>query len=171
MFRLGLAEWRKIDERFDLGPFELLKRVAAGRWKVDHLRETIRLALVAGKSVVNAAGAVDDQRIGALVREFVDERPLLLTAMFVAALLTSILDEPAGDSIPKSVAATATDELSQMGNLPSPPSTDGALSSATRRPKSTHSRSGSSAPALPATKPRTVRNRRQPPQAPPSLTT
>lgn len=149
-FRLGIAEWRKLDERFGVGPYELYHRLRSGTWKIDYPREVIRLALQAGGSCMNEKN-VDDRRINRLVRDYVDDRPPMVGAETAVIILGAILVGPADDQPPKSAAAEEAIQSFPTEDSPSPPSTDGDLSSATRRRKSTRSRSGNSTHVSPAT--------------------
>lgn len=171
VFRLGIGEWEKIDERFGIGPYELLKRLSNGTWRAAYLPAVTRLCLIAGASVRSPDGKVDDQRINRLVREYVEERPLLPTAIFLAGLVNDILTEPQDDQPPKQQPAEAANGLSQTEGSPSPDSTDGGPSSDTRPKKSGRSRSGNTSRASPDTVSRTSRSSRRPPQAPLSSTT
>jgi hypothetical protein len=168
-FRLGLAEWRKIDERFSVGPFEMLRRVSQGTWKVDYLREVIRLGLQAGGSCLKGT-AVDDQRINRLIREYVDGRPMLQSVTVTAKILEAALWEPQDDQIPKSAAVEGVVPSFQMEDSPLPPLSDGDQPSATRRKKSARSRSGNSARAKPDTSLPTAEKKSSSPQAPMSST-
>lgn len=47
-FRLGIGECRELQEKTDCGPYELLRRVDAGTWRVDELIEVIRCGLIGG---------------------------------------------------------------------------------------------------------------------------
>lgn len=151
-FRLGIAEWRKIDERFGIGPMEMLKRLTSGTWRADYPREVIRLGLQAGGSVAKGT-AVDDARINRLLRDYCDGRPMLGSVTVAMRICEAALFGPADDTIPKSLAAQETARSSPTGDFPSPPSTDGPESqgSATQSATSTISRSGS----LPQSRPDT----------------
>ena len=87
-FRLGIGQWRKVQELCDAGPAEILQRLAPmfeasrrgvpfrdmllagalGRWRIDDIRAPILHGLVGGGMTAEVAGK--------LVRELVDERPL-----------------------------------------------------------------------------------------------
>lgn len=164
-FRLGLAEWRKIDERFSVGPFEMLRRVSQGTWKVDYLREVIRLGLQAGGSCLKGT-AVDDQRVNRLIREYVDGRPMLQSVAVTAKILEAALWEPQDDQIPKSAAEESVAQSFQTEGSPSPALSDGPQVSALRPKKSTRSRSGSSARAKPDTSSPTAEKKSSRRQAP-----
>ena len=49
-FRLGLKEIRELQEHkhVGVGPLVLFNRIQTGAWKIDDLRETIRLGLIGG---------------------------------------------------------------------------------------------------------------------------
>lgn len=163
-FRIGIVEWRKIDERFGVGPVEMLNRVSRGTWKIDYPREVIRLGLQAGGSCLNGT-SVDDQRVNRLIREYVDGRPLLQSVAIAARILEAALWEPQDDTIPKLAAAESRPQVSPTEDSPSPPSTDGVHPSDTRRKKSASSRFGSSEPSKPASSSRTEGKRKSRPQA------
>jgi hypothetical protein len=114
-FRLGIGEWRKIQETCDAGPGEIAQRIAAwaavrrampkagfidllaaggaGRWRVDDVREVLFRGLT--------GGGLDPTTAGRIVRELHDERPLLenlpLALEIVLVSLTGPEDEPVGE--------------------------------------------------------------------------
>lgn len=153
-FRLGLGELRRLQEKTGAGPYELLRRLATGVWRVDDMRETIRLGLQGGHSVLTEHNAIDDLRINRLIEHYVDNRPLLSGIAAAVRVLEAALLEPEDDPVPKSPAAEGTPPSSPRESSPSPSSTDGDRSSDTPPRRSTRSRSGSSAAARPATRPR-----------------
>lgn len=158
-FRLALGEIRKLQERTGAGPYELLRRMTSGTWRVDDLRETIRLGLEGGGASTSEAGR--------LVRDYVDPpKPLLENVMVAARILEAALSGAEDEAIPKSTEAEDQPQSFQMESSPSPPSSDGDLSLATLPTKSTGSRSGSSAPARLDTLPPTAKptSRKRPPQ-------
>ena len=89
VFRLGIGEWRKVQEACDAGPSEILARMAPpfqamrrgvgfsdivgsgllGHWRVDDIRVVLFHGLLGG-------GAKHDEAMG-LIKAWVDERPLL----------------------------------------------------------------------------------------------
>jgi hypothetical protein len=114
-FRLGIGEWRKIQETCDAGPGEIAQRLAAwaairrampkadfidllaaggaGRWRVDDVREVLFRGLT--------GGGMDPTSAGRVVRELHDERPLLenlaLALEIVLVSLSGPEDEPVGE--------------------------------------------------------------------------
>lgn len=158
-FQLLLGEIRELQKRTNAGPHELLRRILAGTWRIDDLRETIRIGL--------EGGGLPPKEAGQLVRYYVDPpRPLSESVMIAAQILEAALVGVQDDEIPKSAAAEERPQSSRTESSPSPRSTDGDQSSATAQETLTGSRSGNSEPSspdiLPPTAPRTDRSRRQP---------
>ncbi len=125
-FRLGIGEWRKVQEKCDAGPPELLARLGAiqaakrafpdqkvfdlalagglGAWRVDDVREVLLQGLIGGgMSPTEAAG---------LVRELIDERPLFENvSLAFEVVLASVMgpdDEPLGKSRGRAARARRT---------------------------------------------------------------
>jgi len=114
-FRLGIGEWRKVQETCDAGPGEIAARLSTwaavrgqhpnssfldllsvgglGRWRVDDVREPIYRALI--------GGGMDPTSAGRLLRELHDERPLMenidLALAIVLASLVGPAEEPVGE--------------------------------------------------------------------------
>jgi hypothetical protein len=150
-FCLTVGDWRNLQKRLNCGPPEIFRRLSARQWLIDEPREVIRTGLEGGRSCLKENGSIDDQRITRLLNVYFDQRPPMdsvdVALKIVAAGLMGVEDDP----IPKSAAAESAALVSQTGNSLSPPSTDGDQFSATRRKKSTRSRSGSSERAKPDT--------------------
>jgi hypothetical protein len=125
-FRLGIGELRRLQEKCDAGPGEIARRlapyilygterraaaeagvavpallpaIAAGRlgeWRIDDVRETLFLGLIGGGMAPNEAGA--------LIRQWVDSRPLLETiptAFEVAMAAIAGVDDEAAVGEPR----------------------------------------------------------------------
>lgn len=148
-FRLGLGEWRQVQERCDAGPEELAARLAfsveavrrrlgvldaavvglVGRYRIDDVREPIYRGLVGGGADPTAAAR--------LMGELFDGRPIRenvpLAYAIVMASVEGVADEPGepagetGTGAPSSPAASSA----------SPTTSAAAPRSATRRRKST----------------------------------
>jgi hypothetical protein len=48
VFRLGIGEWRELQEKTGVGPEALYARIRSGMWMVDDPREILRIALKGG---------------------------------------------------------------------------------------------------------------------------
>lgn len=115
-FRLAIGQLRELQEKTNCGPMELVNRMLRGTWRLDDVRETIRLGLVGGGSTPIDALA--------LVARYVDQRPLAEAVPMAQAILSVLLfgndeDDPLG----KTRAEEGTSS-SQMGASPSPASTE-----------------------------------------------
>lgn len=113
-FRLGLGQWRKIQERCDAGPGEIYRRLIgvatlidkgltlgqaaqmgmAGDWRVDDVREVIVQGLLgSGRSEVDARGLVGER-----IDRVVDFKAhLALAFAIVRAGLGDVPDEQVGE--------------------------------------------------------------------------
>lgn len=54
-YRLKLGELRQLEEKCGLGPFEILVALQNGRWKVDHVFDTVRLGMIGGGARMDEA--------------------------------------------------------------------------------------------------------------------
>lgn len=114
VFRLGLGQWRKVQERCDAGPGEIYRRLIGvatglkagaglgelasfnliGDWRIDDVREVILQALV--------GGGLSEIQASVLVRERVDKDAdfkvhLALAYAIVRAALGDVPDEKLGE--------------------------------------------------------------------------
>ncbi|HEY1878429.1 MAG TPA: gene transfer agent family protein [Caulobacteraceae bacterium] len=116
-FRLGIGEWRKIQETCNAGPAEIASRLSMwaamqarmpkasfldllaagglGAWRVDDIREPIYRGLIGGGMAPTAAGR--------LMLDLHDSRPLTeniaLALEIVLASLVGPEDEPVGEPL------------------------------------------------------------------------
>lgn len=158
-FQLLLGEIRELQRRTDAGPQELLRRIVSGSWRIDDLRETIRLGL--------EGGGLPAKEAGNLVRYYVDPpKPLKDSVMVALQILEAAIAGVPGDELPKQAAAEEKPRSLKTASSPSPPSTDGDRALDTLPGKSTSSRSGNSplpsGDTLPPTAPRTGQSHRRP---------
>lgn len=114
-FRLGIGQWRKVQEACDAGPAELLARLSPafvgiqnglsfgqllasgmlGRWRIEDIREPILQGLLGA----NMAGPEALK----LVKTWVDERPLIESVttayqVVLASVVGAEDENPAGES-------------------------------------------------------------------------
>ncbi|MCX5478450.1 gene transfer agent family protein [Kaistia geumhonensis] len=117
-FRLAIRQWVELQEECGIGPPELLSRLGGSRWRVQDVRQPIRLGLV--------GGGMKPADANILVARYVDERPLIeavpVAQAIVLASLVGVPDEPVG----KEAAAGAATEADATDASPSPPITDPA---------------------------------------------
>jgi hypothetical protein len=129
-FRLGIAEFDELQEKTDCGPFELFRRLAAGTWRVGEIRQTLRLGLIGG-------GMKDIPAVSLVARYFDRSEAPAEHAHLAMRILHAGLFGPAEDNVGKKAEAEeGLSESSPTVELPSPPSTETAPPSASRRRKS-----------------------------------
>lgn len=108
-FRLGLAQLRELQSKTDCGPYALLRRIQAGDWKVDDLRQTIRLGLI--------GGGHEPGKAAELMKLHVDARPWLESVAPAILILMAALTGPDEDGPAKKAGAG---ETASATNSPSP---------------------------------------------------
>lgn len=128
-FRLALGQWRKVQEKCDAGPGELLSRLGPayvarqqglnfnqmlangylGAWRIDDVREPILQGLLGGG--MDAKVALD------LVKDWIDERPLF-EAVGVAyqVVLASVIGAPDEAAAGESDAVAEASQTSPAAN-------------------------------------------------------
>lgn len=114
-FRLGLGQLRELQEKTDAGPAFLLDRLSRGTWRVDDIRETIRLGLIGGGKAPAEALA--------LVTRYVDERPLMESIPVAQAIIMVAIMPVEDDPLGKPAPAGDASGLPNAGSSPSPAST------------------------------------------------
>lgn len=85
-FRLDIGGLRELQEKTDAGPAYLLHRIAAGQWRVDDLRETIRIGLV--------RGGVEPVKALILLERYFDAGPIGQHVGLASLILSSAIFEP-----------------------------------------------------------------------------
>lgn len=107
-FRLGMEQLRKLQESTGAGPLALFNRLSSGDWKVDDVRETIRLGLIGG-----GMGGIEALK---MVKEFVDNKPLFPNINPARVIIMAALAGPSEDDTKKK---TTEKTKTQSGNLTS----------------------------------------------------
>lgn len=92
-FRLGMEQLRKLQEATGAGPLALFNRLSSGDWKVDDVRETIRLGLIGG-----GMGGIEALK---MVKEFVDNKPLFPNINPARVIIMAALAGPSDDDTKK----------------------------------------------------------------------
>ena len=130
-FRLGIGELRELQDKCDAGPFVIYQRLASGTWRVDDVRETLRLGLI--------GGGMDHNRALGKVGKYV--APTHFLANVLAArriMLAALFGDP--DDIVGKIEAGATEPTSppletEGSHFPTssapPPPSDGASTNST----------------------------------------
>lgn len=139
------GQMRLLQETCDAGPQEILQRLMGGRWRVDDVREVIRIGLI--------GGGMESEKAMALVKVTIDdsanwtEFATLAKGILLAGLLAgsqAAQDEPVGKP-PAGKAATEAGLATAASS--SPQSMEPAPPSDSPRGKSTNLRPGNLPPA------------------------
>jgi hypothetical protein len=122
VFRLAIGQLRELQEKTNAGPLQLFRRFTlTSDWRIDDVRETIRLALIGGG--MKPTDALK------LVERYVDERPLLesipIAIRVMEAILLGVDDDPIDGK--KATAAAGTNAQMTGEKSSSPASTASAL--------------------------------------------
>lgn len=136
-FRLGMGEIKKLQERTNRGPYNIFDRIQSREFKVEEIIETIRLGLIGGGTCVTSTGMPDDARVRHLIKDYVEERPIIMSMFLAARILDAALAGVPDEPVPKSKAKGKRSPTSQTGSSPSPTSTVGDQSSDTVHATST----------------------------------
>lgn len=132
-FRLGWGQLVELQEKTGCGPHFCLNRLHNGGWLVEDISETIRLGLLGADKDMKPSTATT------LVRRYVHERPPLENHTLAVVILTAALmgspEEPVGEPVAADQTVPLTTSQTDESDLP--PSTEPALSSVSRRKKST----------------------------------
>lgn len=112
-FRLPLGQLRELQDKCNAGPAEILNRLRLQTWRVDDVREIIRLGLI--------GGGVPPLDALTLVVRYVDQRPWMesvptATAILLAALV-GIPDNQPGKKKTDSSSETKESNDSTSGNF------------------------------------------------------
>jgi len=97
-FRLGWGELQKLQEACDAGPFAIFDRLGDKSFKVQDIREVLRLGLI--------GGGLEPSKALSLVRDWIEERPLLENVPIAQVVLSAALvGAPEEETIKKPQAA------------------------------------------------------------------
>lgn len=113
-FRLRIGELITLQEKCDAGPYAIAARLSDGTWRVQDIRETLRLGLV------GAGTKQEDAR--RLIEQHVDRVPLADNVGNAQAVVLSAVIGVDDESLGEQTAASGKDPESGE-NSSSPPST------------------------------------------------
>lgn len=119
-FRLPLGQLRELQENTDCGPLFLFNRIIAGQWRIDDLRETIRLGLI--------GGGMEPAKAHTLVKRYVDDRPFTESIKPAQAILgAALIGAPDGEKPGKAKRQRTAAKVSPTEDSALPPSTEPLL--------------------------------------------
>lgn len=115
-FRLALKELRELQEKCDAGPLVIFRRLTHGDWRIDDLRETIRLGLI--------GGGMEPAKALSLTRSYVDDRPLMESVEPALRVMSAALMGPPDEEFKKKdrrkrARATASSTTDGFASSPS----------------------------------------------------
>lgn len=120
VFRLRIGELIELQEKCDAGPSHVMERLATNRWKVEDIREPIRLGLI--------GGGLDAGKALTLVKRYVDDfdrTPLQESVHFAYAIIGAAVVGAEDESLGKSEGEQEMNsQTSQEVNSGSPSSTE-----------------------------------------------
>lgn len=153
-FRLRIGELRALQEKCDAGPAFILQRLRDGSWKVDDIRETLRLGLI--------GGGMEQQKALELVLDHVDAVPLAQNLVNAHAVIMASIFGTEEERLGKPDPAGMKGSRESAANSPSPVSTGPEPSLVSAPTMSTEPASGNSTRSRKATGKPTRARKRQP---------
>ena len=116
MFQLRIGEIRLLQEKCDAGPQHIFNRLGDQTWRLDDVRETLRLGLI--------GAGLEQQKALDLIKRHVDSVPLLDNVETARAVILAVLVGVEDEKLGKSAPAETTDlPRSPGGSSASPAST------------------------------------------------
>lgn len=113
-FVLKIKQLIELQDKCDAGPAHVLSRLQGDQWRVEDVREPIRLGLIgAGMDPTDAA---------TLVIRYVDELPLLQNVLVAQAIMAAAIVGVPGDQPPGKSETTTSSSTSEAGSSGEPSS-------------------------------------------------
>lgn len=100
-FRLAYGQWLELQETLNCGPLELYTSMLRHNWRVQYVREIIRISLIGG-------GMGPPQALR-LVKNYVEDRPIIESVQLALEILSASLSLPEGTDAPGEDEAPKTD--------------------------------------------------------------
>jgi hypothetical protein len=109
-FRLGYGQWLELDQLLQVGPLALYARLLNRQWKANDLREIVRLGLI--------GGGCEPLKALRLVKNYVEDRPLLESVPFALKIMEAGLIVPDGARKPGEAGAAPSDATNASTSQP-----------------------------------------------------
>ena len=109
-FRLAYGQWLELQEAVGCGPLELYVGLLQRKWRVQQIREIVRIGLI--------GGGADPASALRLVRRHVEERPILESVPLALEIVSASLTLPEGDHAPGEAPAAETVSQESISPLP-----------------------------------------------------
>lgn len=107
-FRLAYGQWLELQEAVNAGPLELYVNLLNRHWRIQHVREIIRIGLMGG-----GTPPADALR---LTKRYVEDRPLMENIQLAIEIVNASLELPKGSAAPAGEAQAA--ETTAESTLP-----------------------------------------------------
>lgn len=98
-FRLAYGQWLELQEAVNCGPLELYVRLLQRGWRIQNIREIVRIGLIGGGQT-----PADALR---LVKRYVEDRPLMENVQLAIEIVAASLELPKGVDAPAGEASGA----------------------------------------------------------------
>lgn len=98
-FALPIGQLRELQDKCDAGPSRILQRLMGVDWKIDDIREVVRLGLI--------GGGMKPVEAHVLCGRYVDSRPFMESRLHAQAILMKALVGDPTDQVGKKVADPA----------------------------------------------------------------
>jgi hypothetical protein len=104
-FALPIGQLRELQDKLDSGPNRILQRLAGVDWKIDDIREVMRLGLI--------GGGMRPVEAHVLCGRYVDNRPYMESRLHAQAILMKALVGDPTDEVGKKEADQAAEKNPQ----------------------------------------------------------
>lgn len=106
-FRLAWAQIGELQEKCNAGPFEILRRLSVGTWRVEDISNVLRLGLI--------GGGMEPVPALKLVRLYVEARPPMENLLPAQAVMSAgLMGAPDEDDVKKNSTETATESTASQ---------------------------------------------------------
>ena len=114
-FRLAIGHLRELQDKTSAGPMQILQRLSDSSWRVDDIRETLRLGLIGGGMTPMDALILTKRYVDDYGHNLIENAKAAQNVIFAA--LVGVKDDPVG------AAKKAQAGEHQTNGSTSPPST------------------------------------------------
>jgi len=116
-YRLDLGQLQELQDKCDAGPAQIFNAICDHTWRVQWVRETIRLGLI--------GGGLDPVRALGVTAKYVVPGQLMTCAIIAQQILIAALSGDPNDQVGKDQAETAANpdaSVSRLSTVPGPSS-------------------------------------------------
>lgn len=114
-FWLRIGELRALQQHCDAGPFWVYGRLISGQWRVEDVRETLRLGLIGGGMSEKDAGKLVDQ---SLEDHALYAHVLPAVEIIKAAIFGDDPDDDVGEATPQGMNQAENNPLAAKSDSP-----------------------------------------------------